>query len=67
MDTPRGIVWIIIILDDKGLKYSVVAKFVGYVGTNIKPLCVEFCNFVAVSYIRKSYKFLSVWQSECFP
>jgi hypothetical protein len=31
---------------DAVFKYGDGVKFLGYVGINAEPLCVEFCNFV---------------------
>jgi hypothetical protein len=45
MDISVSFVWIIIFFD-KAFKYGIGVKFGGYVGTNSKPLCVEFCSFV---------------------
>jgi hypothetical protein len=44
MDIPTSFIWII--LFDTVFKYDNGAKFLGYVGINTEPLCVEFCNFV---------------------
>jgi hypothetical protein len=45
MDIPTSFIWIII-FSDRALEYDKSVKFLGYVGTNTEPLCVEFCNFV---------------------
>jgi hypothetical protein len=34
------------VLFDEACKHRDGGKLVGYVGTNIEPLCIEFCNFV---------------------
>jgi hypothetical protein len=38
--------FISIILFDKAFKYGSGAKFLGYVGTNTKPLCIKFYGFM---------------------
>jgi hypothetical protein len=36
----------VIIFSDRTLEYVDGWKFLGYVGTNAEPPCIEFCNFV---------------------
>jgi hypothetical protein len=44
MDIPTSFVWII--LFDETFKYGGGANSLGYIGTNVELLCVEFYNFV---------------------
>jgi hypothetical protein len=46
MDIPTSLIWIIILFQE-AFKYGDGVKFLGYVGTNAEPLCVEFCNVIS--------------------
>jgi hypothetical protein len=45
MGIPTSFIWIIILFGAV-FNRDYGTKFLGYVGINAEPLCVEFCNFV---------------------
>jgi hypothetical protein len=51
---------LIIVLFDEYFRYCDGVKFLGYVWINVEPLCVQFCNFFAITRLSKLLYFIFV-------
>jgi hypothetical protein len=59
MDMPTRFI-LIIIFFNRAFEYGGISKLWGYVGTNTKLLCAEFCNYV------QCHIFVSYLSCYCF-